>query len=92
MFLKNSQEELDAYIGHVHVIKCIGVPLKPKHHAVVHLICRQYFMGAARCSAAWWDENLNRKAKEVAARCHGLTWYRRFLGRVEWVLGLSSTR
>ena len=64
-----------------------GAGLKQKHHIIVHLAVRQQFSGAARLASTWLDESLNRKAKAIAVVCHGLTWYRAFLTRVDRVLG-----
>jgi len=82
------QDMLDTYRMHCSLMREVGAPFKPKHHSSIHLIARQVVSGAARLSATWYDESLNRKAKQAAATCHaGSSWYRRFASRMEWLLG-----
>ena len=66
----------------------IGITLKPKHHAVIHMLVNQLTLGAARFTATWLDEGLNMKAKQVGSTSHcGQSWHARFLAQIEWVLG-----
>jgi hypothetical protein len=77
---------VDSYLEHLRVMRECGCDFKPKHHLALHLLIRQQFLGNVKLQATWMDEGLNRRAKEVAASCHGLAWYRRFLTRVDWVM------
>ena len=72
------QDQLNYYCQHCKLLDECGGKRKPKHHAVVHLLARQMLSGAARYGATWLDESHNHRAKQIAAACHGLTWYASF--------------
>lgn len=76
----------DAVKRHVSLSQKAGVPLKPKHHLLLHLVERTKRHGNPGFYATFADEGMNRVLKKVGQAAHRSVWEARvFLhfGKIE---------
>ena len=64
----------DAMKRHVVLAKIAGVPIKPKHHLVLHLVARTGKHGNPRYYATFKDEGINKLLKHVGQAAHRSVW------------------
>ena len=67
----------------------LGVPFKPKLHALGEMAARLLWFGAPKLYATWRDEGLNAVLALVAKRAHRRVWHARVL--VEMHIALTTT-
>lgn len=63
-------ELLAAYMSHVTLFARAGAALKPKAHAMIHMIQRALELGSPRYYHTYRDESLNRVIANIAASSH----------------------
>jgi hypothetical protein len=80
------QKMYDAMKRHIILAKLAEVPMKPKHHLVLHLVARTARHGNPGYYATFTDEGINKLLKHVGQAAHRSVWeVRVFLhfGKVE---------
>ena len=68
------QKMYDAMKRHIILAKLAGVPLKPKHHLVLHLVARTAKHGNPGYYATFTDEGINKLLKHVGQAAHRSVW------------------
>jgi hypothetical protein len=84
------QRMYDCVKRHLVLCKKAHVPLKPKHHQVLHMVARTAKHGNPNYYATFTDEGINRLLKKVGQSAHRAVWEMRvFLhfGKVEEAFG-----
>ena len=89
------QRMYNAVKRHISLCKLAGIPLKPKHHLLLHLVARTAKHGSPRYYSTFEDEGVNKMLKHVGQAAHRSVWeIRVFLhfGRAELTRGHKRGR
>lgn len=73
------QEMYDTVKMHLTMCKRAGVPMKPKHHLLLHLVERTAKNGNPGYYSTFADEGINRLLKKVGQAAHRSVWEARVL-------------
>ena len=66
-----AQERLHAaFLRHVVLFVRAGGKLRPKHHAVFHMVRKTYYLGNPLCYSTYRDESLNGVIARIARSTH----------------------
>ena len=68
------QKMHDAVKRHLLLSRRAGVPMRPKHHLMIHLVARTAKHGNPSYYATFTDEGVNRLLKKVGAAAHRSVW------------------
>ena len=82
----DAQRLMDATKIALRMMQELGVPPKPKMHAMVHLAHDAREKGSPALHGTWLDEGLNRVLKQMASGAHRIHWTRRVLDNMNDVL------
>ena len=80
------QRMFDSMKKHLILSNRAGVPMKPKHHLVLHMVARTGKYGNPSFYATFTDEGINKLLKKVGQAAHRTVWEVRVLlhfGKVE---------
>jgi hypothetical protein len=68
------QKMFDAVKKHIILAERAGVPMKPKHHLLLHLVARTRRHGNPNFYATFADEGINRIVKKIGEAAHRSVW------------------
>lgn len=73
------QRLYDAAKKHIVLAKQAGVPLKPKHHLLLHMVSRAAEFGNPDAYSTFEDESINKLVKNIGEAAHRSVWEVRVL-------------
>lgn len=71
---KNLREMFVTVKRHIELSEKAGVPLKPKHHLMLHLVTRTRRHGNPGYYSTFEDESINRVVKKIGQAAHRSVW------------------